>query len=443
MARSKSKVILVRDIGDSGVDDVSRMVTRDPYAAVIELVANSYDADANRVKMKYNSGKGLFSILDDGSGMTPQDLVSFYWIGDSPKRKQPVSPEGRRRIGKFGAATIVIPNMCASYTLITRKDGLETTVRETFDGPLRRGQEIEYEKPTEVSSELHGTEIHMEGLRFGEGNDFILNRLFTKLHWEFQLPPDFQISLNSQFVGSKEIPYAERIEVSEDFLSGIVHGTMYLTKRSVENQGIHVYVNGRQVGDPKSFVNYSKLSRACDGKILGVLHSNPLEKAILFDREKFDESDPDVVKFRGFVEGLNQKISGIARKRSERTKKNAIEGNIPSALRRITEYFYRSRVAEFRSATEIVISQNFNDGELGAVEVQTSRIKLNPKHPSLVVPSGELKLPFQSRSHYESEMIAAVVDVLAANRAKVKGGVDFQKYSSERERIWRQLKKIS
>lgn len=91
----------------------------DSYAALVELVKNSYDADATKVKIvfKYteigNENALMISIKDDGHGMN-FDTVKNKWLvpatGDKLKRKVSKKGsrtlQGRKGIGRFAAAIL-------------------------------------------------------------------------------------------------------------------------------------------------------------------------------------------------------------------------------------------------------------------------------------------------------------------------------------------------
>jgi len=98
------KVELIRDFGDDSMESARRLVTRDTYVSFVELYANAWDADANRVEFVYSPAKDECSLSDDGNGMIPEELAYFVRFGDSPKKKIRTSPGGRRMTGLFGAA---------------------------------------------------------------------------------------------------------------------------------------------------------------------------------------------------------------------------------------------------------------------------------------------------------------------------------------------------
>jgi hypothetical protein len=438
---SKRDVKLVRRVGTDGVDTISRLVTRNPYACVVELAANAYDADAGECRIEYDPKHGTFSITDDGSGMTPKDLLNFFILGESPKKDHPVSPGGRPRIGQFGVGTIVMPSMCRSYRMATKAKGLETTLSESFAGMLKPGKVVPHDTQ-KVDRALHGTEIKMQGLKFGPQNNFFLPDLLRALQWEFELPGGFQMYLNNKPVEPKNIPFAKRIDIDESTRGGRVQGTMYLLNRASDISGVHVYVHGRRVGVPSSFVDYGKLTSSARNKVVGVLHADHLNSAILFDRSSFDESAIQVINFRKLVSRLTNTVASAARKRSQEMRKARTEANVPSAVKRLAVHFLRAGVYEFDPETEILVSYD-DPSKLGGYNVGENRIYLNANHPSLVVPPGELNVPFTSRVHHEKALEHAVVDVLAEHLAGGgRGKPEFAKYSRIRNDIWARLKKI-
>jgi signal transduction histidine kinase len=90
---------IIRTIGDQLISG--------PEAAVIELVKNAYDADANQVSIKFVppllAGFGEIVIADDGHGMSVTDLVE-KWMepATSSKVTNRVTARGRRMLGSKG-----------------------------------------------------------------------------------------------------------------------------------------------------------------------------------------------------------------------------------------------------------------------------------------------------------------------------------------------------
>jgi hypothetical protein len=91
----------------------------DAYAALVELVKNSYDADASYVNIKFdystiNNPRALvITIEDDGHGMSFDTVINKWLVpatNDKLKRKEsPIKKrlfQGRKGIGRFAAAIL-------------------------------------------------------------------------------------------------------------------------------------------------------------------------------------------------------------------------------------------------------------------------------------------------------------------------------------------------
>jgi len=94
--------------------------------ALVELVKNSYDADATRVSVIFGSplltGKGSIEVWDDGVGMSLDDVLA-KWLepANAHRQRQPESLEfhrpllGEKGIGRFAAA-----RLAENLELVTR-----------------------------------------------------------------------------------------------------------------------------------------------------------------------------------------------------------------------------------------------------------------------------------------------------------------------------------
>ncbi len=86
----------------------------DAYAAIIELVKNSFDADATNVNITFEyADESLFiEILDDGHGMSRETILSKWLVpATKNKLKEKTSPkgrnfQGRKGIGRYAAAIL-------------------------------------------------------------------------------------------------------------------------------------------------------------------------------------------------------------------------------------------------------------------------------------------------------------------------------------------------
>ncbi|MEN7547813.1 sensor histidine kinase [Rapidithrix thailandica] len=91
----------------------------DSYAALVELVKNAYDADADQVNINFNYKKVnnedalIITVVDDGHGMNFETVVNKWLVpATNDKLKRKVSPykkrffQGRKGIGRFAASIL-------------------------------------------------------------------------------------------------------------------------------------------------------------------------------------------------------------------------------------------------------------------------------------------------------------------------------------------------
>lgn len=100
-----------------------------PNKAVEELVANSFDAGAQRVAVflpgDFHEQGATIGVLDDGEGMDAEGLNRHWLIGISNKRDLSKAglPKGRQQIGKFGIGKLATYVLASRFTHISKKDG--------------------------------------------------------------------------------------------------------------------------------------------------------------------------------------------------------------------------------------------------------------------------------------------------------------------------------
>ena len=104
MGMSVNSVFKIRPAGRH-ILTIGRDLIQDNYAAIVELVKNAYDADANNVEIEFVGQKSGYkiSVVDTGHGMT-RDIVTNQWMVPSTKDKldRKISPEGRTMQGRKG-----------------------------------------------------------------------------------------------------------------------------------------------------------------------------------------------------------------------------------------------------------------------------------------------------------------------------------------------------
>lgn len=151
--------------------------------AVIELVRNSYDADATLVQLVFNDPENpesaTLEIRDNGHGMIREILLG-PWLEPATDHKGREgggatggerSPEGRRRLGSKGVGRFAAQRLGTELELRTRGEGSITELSAWFDwSALEEGAYLDEvripwreHQPTHI--EDHGTHLRISNLR--------------------------------------------------------------------------------------------------------------------------------------------------------------------------------------------------------------------------------------------------------------------------------------
>lgn len=171
-------------------------IYRQPASALRELVANSYDADAEHVYIQTDAPRfSQILVRDDGNGMSIETLSRLiHHIGGSPKRVQDgvdlgivskkdpaLSPKGRKLIGKIGIGLFSVAQLTRHFQIITKTQGdrhrlVAEVVLNTYtedDLAALRGKEarrvdtgvVRIRTVPAVDVDYHGTDIILMDLR--------------------------------------------------------------------------------------------------------------------------------------------------------------------------------------------------------------------------------------------------------------------------------------
>ncbi|NTU79096.1 MAG: GHKL domain-containing protein [Chloroflexales bacterium] len=225
-----------------------------PLVAVLELVKNSYDADAGKVTVRFTDAskkRGEIVIDDNGEGMDLQDLTEKWMVisTDNKLKARKTREKKRIKVGEKGIGRLAMDRLCDRAIVTTFKKDAEQALQLEIDW---RKYEKEAGQLQEVSHPLKhvpkpegkhsGTRIHLFGLR-----DVWNKEEYRKLYSELSLlvPPfdytmaDFVINFECnelpELSGPVSNPLAEvaeyKLESGID-ADGLIHHR--LTHRSGE-----------------------------------------------------------------------------------------------------------------------------------------------------------------------------------------------------------------
>lgn len=237
----RARARLIRLLGEELISD--------EVMAVVELIKNGYDADAQRVAVTIENtadpSTGRISIRDDGYGMDLQTIL-YGWMDPATPRKRARdgskirTPMGRVQLGEKGVGRFAADKLGSELELVTRPPGsLDEIVMRVgwhhYDHD-RYLDEVENtwftREPVEFPGEAHGTLLLIHALRARWDQDLV-GRLYNGLArlvspaaggMDFVIDlhcPDFPLA-NGQVVNRlvESAPYrlAGRIETS-----GVLH----------------------------------------------------------------------------------------------------------------------------------------------------------------------------------------------------------------------------
>ena len=123
----KEKNFLVPTIGLDAIKILGNNMYSNSAYAIAELIANAHDANAENVSITMQDR--LITILDDGSGMSVEDLEYKYLnIGSDLRGNKDERKMGRKGIGKL--ASLFISN---EVRILTKKGGIITGLLLSLD----------------------------------------------------------------------------------------------------------------------------------------------------------------------------------------------------------------------------------------------------------------------------------------------------------------------
>lgn len=153
-----------RLIGTIGED-----IIKDMHAAVVELVKNSYDADANEVLIVFEATsdkKLLLSVQDDGHGMDENVVVDKWLVpSTSDKLNRRTSPKGRIMQGRKGIGRFAVAVLGEKLELETVSKNTKTSLSINWDDFVESKylDEVLIEISTSSTTLNNGTVFNVEG----------------------------------------------------------------------------------------------------------------------------------------------------------------------------------------------------------------------------------------------------------------------------------------
>jgi len=313
-----------------------------PENVLIELCANSYDADASIVRIKTSGKSQQIWIQDDGCGMDEEDLDELRTIAKSKKRRMIAEGKrtpkyGRKLLGSFGIGVVSFLALGDFIKFFTRKDGKEplfVEIKKTIDETSGKTKvEISDPIPNDdykqhLLNQEHGTtiEINNKSLDFTADYKLIRHKL-THL----PLSSDFKIFYNDAEIKKEDYGEEEWIRKdSEIVLDNIDPSYKSNCRINVNTQstipdhkrGIYLVVDGRVIEKDLYKEIYPELTSpgAIGARVVGRIEADYLDKAIQASREDFfDNRTVNEIK-KKLKEPIQQVINDYVQQRHTEEK---------------------------------------------------------------------------------------------------------------------------
>jgi hypothetical protein len=353
-------------------------IITDPATAIVELVANCWDAYATEVKITWPDVQleKQFKISDNGHGMTRAEFQHIWRTiaynrlssgGSTTSPPDDVQGLPRLVFGKNGKGRFASFCFASEYLITSRKNGQEFVCRvhRTSTDPLVL-EEISF-KDKDV--EGHGTEI--------VGSGTIPRLLFSEekarelIGSRFLANPAFKVKLNGNEITFNDIP--DLLEKSEVDVEGygkaiILHIDTKKADKTTKQHGLAWWIQSRAVGQCKwSRSDYERIldGRTSEAKrFTFIVQADFLNAhdAVLGDWSGFKEDNQAWEKTREAVQDRIRQIIFDSNKAEREGRRSAVIERIGTTMNTLSPVS-KDRVESF--VNEVVDTcPNFGENEI-------------------------------------------------------------------------------
>ena len=194
-------------------------------AVLSETVANSWDADAEKVSIEISPEEKRIVITDDGCGMNLSDINKRYLQVGYKKEKDVgrITPKGRRAMGRKGIGKLSLFSIAEKVEIQTVKDNQKhrflmdvTEIRKKIDkNEDSDKQETYYPEPLDIKDVkiLRGTKIILTGLKKQvQENSLALRKRLARRFGIIGNDFDFLVEVDGNPIGANERDYYHKLQ---------------------------------------------------------------------------------------------------------------------------------------------------------------------------------------------------------------------------------------
>ncbi len=268
--------------GDEFLRHHAGQIVTDQNYAIIELVANCWDAGATQVEIKWPESSGVLSILDNGIGMTKNELL-YRWGkfnydriteqgGKDAKFPKNTIHGSRKVFGRNGVGRHAMFCFNDVYEVKSKKDGEFTHIKVERSRTGDKPYDVFIVESKNIEIKEHGTEIFTE-INSDLKRLFEANKIIELIGSRFISDPQFNVAVNNHPVEMTDLTH-----ITENFTIDFEDKKIRVKRifgekgKNTKQNGIAWWYNTRLVGSPNW---YSAETQIIDGR-------HPIAKKLLY-----------------------------------------------------------------------------------------------------------------------------------------------------------------
>ena len=344
------------NISLSVLNHLGRNLYRNVITVIGEAISNSWDADAKNVWITIDRDHNSMGILDDGTGMDPDDFQNkFLKIGYTKRKNNSYKTiSGRPFIGRKGIGKLALLSCAQRIHVATKTDhtpviggiidnsGLDKAITDDLNSQDYKLDALEQLFESEMGKIDHGTFIFFDQVNSGIINTVEYIKKAIALYFRFSLlDSGFNIYVNDTLINENVIvDLAENTQflwtinsIRDPFISKMtklqesvdidskmnirgyiasVELPSYLKIRGTqEKASIDLFVNGRL--RERDILKHVQTSRIVENYVYGQIHFDELDQGNNKDvftssREGIISNDPS---FESFLKEFDRIFRGI------------------------------------------------------------------------------------------------------------------------------------
>ena len=268
--------------GDDFLRHHAGQIVTDQTFAIIELLANCWDAGATNVDISWPDNGGELSVSDNGIGMTKEELL-YRWGklnynriaeqgGLNAKFPKNTSHGSRKVFGRNGVGRHAMFCFNEVYEVVSKKDGELTHMKIIRSKSGDKPYDVSIVENKKINPDEHGTKIFASNDPI-EKRLLDENRLIELIGSRFISDPQFNVTVNGRLVQMTDLTH-----ITENFIIEVADKKIQVKRiygekgKNTKQNGIAWWYNQRLVGSP----NWNSI----EGQLIDGRH--PIAKRLIY-----------------------------------------------------------------------------------------------------------------------------------------------------------------